>query len=279
MNITERDRKLFLKLNQASWLSTSQLLKCFFQDKSANAVNKRMRKLVNAGYLFCSRNSSMEEYLYRLKTKAKQYLLDHTSMKEGNIVIPKRLPQNLQHFLGINDIRLYFEKSIEKAQGEILLFASDRDLKSIYPQAPLIPDALVRFRYCSNGENQIYNFTIEYDNETENPQYFGSTKVKKYMESINRKQAVFGLTQYKVLVFADNMKRLISLMRHSIKYLSNPGVFQFCLITDLMPSLFITKPVFLDPFDFYEVEHDDGKMRIFEKPFKEGDTLKFHSLL
>ena len=155
--ITKRDEQLFIKLNRAAWLTTSQIGRYFFPDKTANAINKRMRKLAKESYLYPDRKSSTEEYLYRLTSKSKQYLLMHTPLEPENITVPKRLPQNLKHFSRINDLRSYIEMSVKSQSGHMILFSTDREIKSIVPNSLIIPDAIARFKITINGGEKTFN--------------------------------------------------------------------------------------------------------------------------
>src|SRR6185503_4444109 len=99
VRLTERDLKLFQKLNAAAWLSTNQIQRNFFSGKSANAVCKRLRKLSAGSFVAMSRLSSTEEAMYRLSSQGKLALVEHSTLQESEITIPTQLPRKIQHFI------------------------------------------------------------------------------------------------------------------------------------------------------------------------------------
>ena len=245
--ITKRDEQLFIKLNQALWLTTSQIGRHFFPDKAPNAINKRMRKLAKEGYLYPDRRSSTEEYLFRLTTKSKQYLLMYTPLELENITVPKRLPQNLKHFTRINDLRSYIEKSVKDRSGQMMLFSTDREIKRIVPNSIIIPDAIARVKLPTNGGEKTVNLFLEYDNETENASYFAKDKIKKYVQLLEKGNSLFGLKPVKVLVFADRKERINSLLNQSIKIINKPNIFYFSTMGHLDQNDFLAGSNFINP--------------------------------
>jgi hypothetical protein len=245
--ITKRDEQLFIKLNQALWLTTSQIGRYFFPDKAANAINKRMRKLAKEGYLYPDRKSSTEELLYRLTTKSKKYLMMHTHLEPDNITAPKRLPQNLKHFSRINDLRSYIEMSVKNQSGKMVLFSTDREIKHIVPNSIIIPDAIARLKLPTNGGEKTINLLLEYDNETENASYFAKDKIKKYMQLIEQDNSLFGLRPVKVLVFADRKERINSLIKQSIKIINKPNILYFAAMSNLDQNDFLWGSTFINP--------------------------------
>ncbi len=278
VRVTRRDQELFLKINQAQWLSTGQIGRYFFPGKAYNAVNKRMRKLVHSGYLFCSRKSSTEEYLYRLTRRAKQILVEEFALNPEDVTVPRRLPQNLQHFMAINDLRWAFESGVEQETGNMILFAADRDFKRMKPTAPLIPDAIVGFQLRDKGENRRFNLYIEYDNGTENPGYFARTKIRHYTEILQSNDIDSGCNGFRVLIFAVHIRRLISLMKYSVKFLPVSGLFLFAVIPDLQDLQSIFAPMFLDPFNYFIISNENGKTVIRETLVTGNNGLRYYSL-
>src|ERR1044071_8978953 len=110
VEMTERDLKIFQKLNAAGWLTTEQIRNYFFPGKSTNAVSKRLRKLVAAGYLSLTRYNSTAPGLYRLSGRARLMLIEHTELSGNEITIPNQVPRKISHFIAINDLRFCFEQ-------------------------------------------------------------------------------------------------------------------------------------------------------------------------
>src|ERR1041385_1735074 len=187
--LTGRDLKILQKLNAAGWLTTRQIRDYFFPSKSANAVSKRLRKLIEGNYLAMARTSSTKPGLYRLAGQGKLTLLEHTQRGEEVVSIPTHLPRKLKHFTAINDLRFYFEQTIGRA-AQLLYFFSERELGRYYehPQSirdstiallrgyRLIPDALAKLRFVNDGETREVTLAIEYDAGTEHTAFFGRTK-------------------------------------------------------------------------------------------------------
>ena len=266
--LTDRDLEIFQKLSLTKWLSTTQILNWFFPGKSKNAVNKRLRKLVKAHYLYCTRRSSTEDYYFRLTSKGINMLKELADFSLEEMSIPKRLPQNLEHFSAINDLRYYFEKGTEKIKGKIFFFIPEDDLKKLNLSLPVIPDALVRIKVF----DRYLSLALEYDGGTENPGFFAKNKVKGYLKAID----LFSeLKDLRILVFAKDIRRVISLMRQTIKYLPSKARFLFSPLENLDD---IFSSIFLDPFDFFEKAKFGNKIKIVEKPMK-GKEIPSYSLL
>src|SRR5207302_6999702 len=64
---TERDKKLIVKCGLCRWLTTTQIHRLYFPGATVNAVQKRLRKLAEAGYLRTYRETSVL-YLRRVFT-------------------------------------------------------------------------------------------------------------------------------------------------------------------------------------------------------------------
>ena len=51
IRLTERDRRMLVNCAVCRWLATDQLKRLYFPEATLNAVQKRLRKLSEAGYL------------------------------------------------------------------------------------------------------------------------------------------------------------------------------------------------------------------------------------
>lgn len=160
--VMPRDRELFDLLGRARWLSTSQVQRRFFAGRSANAVNKRLRKLVRAGFLRCVRPGMADEQWFRLGPAA-QIEAD----------IPSRLPAHLEHFSGINDVRLWLENMRVRELLPVGEFLAEWELKTVGQGWPVVPDGVV----FTNEQGVLIAF--EMDCSTENPRMLAS-KLRRY---------------------------------------------------------------------------------------------------
>lgn len=246
MRLTGRDIQMLLKVNECQWLSTSQIKRYFFALTTNRAVNKRMKVLVDEGYLCCGRTSSTEDYFFRISQKAKSLLVEH-GLDADSIHVPHRLPVQLKHFAAINDLRWHAEQSIRKHQGVLEFFFADRELKGVLGASPVIPDALLGFKLNREHLVQQHVVALEYDAAAENPQYFGRDKVSKYISAIERRDGVFATPDLRVVVFADSRKRIVQLIRHSIKFLNGRSMFLFGSLEDLEREGDLFAPIFIDP--------------------------------
>src|SRR5689334_19176703 len=107
--ITPRDDQILELLGRARWLTTDQLRAKFFPSKSANAVNKRMRILVDDGLLRSVRPGMTAQCWFRLGSAGVVRLEN----KGSAVAVPRRLPVQLTHFKSTNDVRLSLESEIK----------------------------------------------------------------------------------------------------------------------------------------------------------------------
>lgn len=135
LKITERDLKLFQKLNAAGWLTTRQIRNSFFPGKSTNAVCKRLRKLVAGKYIGMARYNSTACALYRLAGQGKLALIEHFNLDAEEINIPTQVPRKLEHFTKVNDLRFAFEQLRGRFGASLLFFFSEREM-CLYRQNP-----------------------------------------------------------------------------------------------------------------------------------------------
>jgi hypothetical protein len=247
MRLTERDLHILLKVHECYWLSTQQIKRYFFVGATNRAVNKRLRLLADNRFLDCQRISPVDEFYFKLGVTGKVVLESHPTLNHIDIKVPRRFPAQLHHFSMLNDLRWYVEKSVQKKSGQLEFFLVDRELKGFLKDSPVIPDALVSFTLGSNVFNNRYVVAIEYDSGTENPQFFGRDKVRKYYESIQRGLDLFNYQNFKVLVFADYRRRIVQLISHSMKFLDPRLKFLFGSFSDLNDCGNLFSDIFIDP--------------------------------
>jgi hypothetical protein len=191
MRLTKRCTDLLNLLKVAGWLSTNQIHRRFFIDASLDAARKRLRILVNAGYLVAFQQNRMTESVFTLGKEAKRYLEKFGSQE---ICLARKPPKTFAHQAAVNDLRI----AAEISEGVAFFFAY-WELPSLNWNQPIIPDAVF-----STG-NQTY--FAEYDRGFENVGYFAKTKIAAYRNGIG------GFPAFKLLIIADSQSRLDSLAR------------------------------------------------------------------
>ncbi|MCI0550228.1 MAG: replication-relaxation family protein, partial [Anaerolineae bacterium] len=179
MRLTERDLHILKKVYECRWLSTRQIKRYFFPNTTDRAVNKRLRLLVDARYLFCDRSSRTDEYFFRIGTQGHMVLDEVLNAASTEISMPRRLPSQLEHFAKLNDVRFYCEAACQRTGGVFESFWVDQELKGVLGNdSPIIPDALWSFQMPGSDGIRRVLIAFEYAH-TETVRYFGS-KVKRY---------------------------------------------------------------------------------------------------
>lgn len=189
MKLTPRCTELFRLLRGARWLSTGQIHRRFFPHASFDAARKRLRKHVETRHLVAYREHRMAETLFTLGPEAKR-LLEQVSA--ADIRLERKPPKQIEHFAGINDIRI----AAELAESLSYFFAC-WELPAFDWQHPIIPDAVCGF----SGRT----FAIEYDRGMEGVRFFIDTKITLYERGLD------GLPLTAVLVITDGSQRMKNL--------------------------------------------------------------------
>src|SRR5437868_2263092 len=131
MRLTLRDQQILRKLERCKWLTTSQIQRVFFSTSSLDPVRKRLRKLAKAKRLQSYQRHQMAEMLHGIG----------------------RPPKQIEHLVGINDIRLASE-----AEG-VTFFYGHWELPAFGWDYPVVPDAICKM------QGTLY--LMEYDTGTE----------------------------------------------------------------------------------------------------------------
>ena len=246
MRITKRDIRIMQKVNQCRWLSTTQLKRLFFPDTTLRAVNKRLKILVDTKYLFAHQPSPTHEIYFRLGHMGKTYLIENSNFNSATIHLPRKFPAQLKHFSKLNDLRIALEALVLKKQARMNFLYHDRDLKGLIGESAIIPDILTSFSLFEKQCEKKVILAIEYDAGTENPQYFGRDKMKKYLRELENQHPL--INQLSALViFADSQKRVVSLLKSSLKYLDNRLKYLFASIDDLEIQADLDSPIYINP--------------------------------
>ena len=176
-------------LRAARWLTTGQVRRRFFPHATVDAVHKRLRKLTEATYLTMVREHRMTEALFTLGSEGKR-VLERTGADE--IVLERQPPKQLEHFIGINDLRIAAERSTELGY-----FFACWELPALGWSHVIIPDAVFSLARRT--------FAVEFDRGKEGIRYFMRTKLAVYLQGFER----FPLAA--VLVVTDRKARMVSL--------------------------------------------------------------------
>lgn len=184
-------------LLDARWLATSQIARTFFQDKTLNAVNKRMSKLVQAGLLRSLRPGWMAEQYYSLTQRGCRHI-DPTDSSGG--AGTSRFPKQLQHFSWINDLRIWFQaQSLPRIRYD-----------SYWQSQPgrasrgVVPDALVALEVSG----QKHRLAVEVDCGTEN-----ASVVAQKLDRYSRERHTFDAPLKAVFVWAPGARRIYGIAR------------------------------------------------------------------
>ena len=186
---TFADRVMLHRITR--WLTTSQIRRRFFSGASDDAARKRLRKLVEGGYLTVFQANRMSEAAFSLGREGKR-ALERNGGRE--VCLELRPPKQWEHFVGINDVRIAVELS-----GSVSYFFACWELPGIgWPHA-IIPDAVFRL-----GDR---TFALEFDRGSENIRFFVRSKIAAYRRGFD------GLPLAALLVVTDRKARLDDLAR------------------------------------------------------------------
>ena len=216
IRLTKRDMRILRKCMPAKWLTTSQIQQLFFSNATRDVVQKRLRKLGSAGYLLSCRPDRMSEAIHTPGHRAKQVL-----ESEGYPVkLVRKPPVQLDHFIGINDIRI----QVEKGCFPVKSFFAAWELGAVGWTYPVIPDAV--FRIEKEG---ILTFLVEYDRGTESLDIFAK-KLRIYQEDL------YGFTFNSVLIIGDGRQRIKNIGYRLQRRLVPSGMFLGSLMMDIHQS-------------------------------------------
>src|SRR5439155_8914153 len=138
VRLTDRDVRMLVKCGICRWLTTDQLRRLYFPKATLNAVQKRLRKLADEGYLRSYREHPTAEAVHALGPKGKPLVEE----KGIEVTLQAEIPQQLAHVLGVSAIRTALETSAVR----IVWFFSYQKLGSLGWAYPVIPDAVFAIR-------------------------------------------------------------------------------------------------------------------------------------
>src|SRR2546427_413745 len=154
VRLTERDRRMLVKCAVCRWLTTDQIRRAYFPEASLNAVQKRLRKLAEAGYLRSYREHPTAEAIHALGPKGKPLV----EQKGIEVTVGGEVPRQVDHMLGVNEIRI----AIETSGVTVAYFFAYWQLSNLGWAHPVIPDAVFAVR-----TPELRTFLVEYDRSTE----------------------------------------------------------------------------------------------------------------
>lgn len=191
MRLTDRCIDLSRLLVAARWLTTSQIHRRFFGQVSADAARKRLRKLTQAKYLTMVQENKMSEALFRLGPEGKRILEKHGAPQ---ITLDPKRPQQLEHFVGVNDLRVAAELA-----GSLSYFFAYWELPRLGWRNSVIPDAVFSLRGRS--------FAAEFDRGVEGIRSVLRAKVAAYERGLE------GFPLEGILIVADRKTRMESMLK------------------------------------------------------------------
>ena len=178
-------------LAAARWLTTRQVHRRFFAERTMDAARKRLRKLAGDGYLVIVREGRMDQALFTLGREGKRVL---ETASGAAVALERQPPAQREHFFAVNDVRIAAELA-----GSLSYFFAYWELPGIGWRHPLIPDAV----FSMAGRT----FALEFDRGVEGVRFFVRTKVATYRRGLD------GLQLAAVLVVTDREPRLVSLAK------------------------------------------------------------------
>jgi acyl CoA:acetate/3-ketoacid CoA transferase alpha subunit len=191
--VTGRDLELLGKLAVCRWLTTTQIKRLYFPDASLNAVQKRLRKLAEEGFVRSVREHRMAEAVHAVGSKGIP-LLEERGLEADKV---REVPKQIEHLLGVNEIRV----AVETSGADVAWFFAYWQLAGLGWTHPVIPDAVFALRMPMRR-----SFVLEYDRGTETAGKL-LEKLRAYGEGLP------GLGFEAVVVVTENARRLDLLAR------------------------------------------------------------------
>ncbi len=179
LRLRERDLHVLAKCAVCRWLTTSQLHRLYFPHVTLDAVRKSLRRLHEAGYLASHREHRMAEALHGVGRNAKPLL----EAKGLAVELARTPPRQIEHVIGINDMRLQVEMEPER----LAYFFAAWELGGSGWTHTLIPDAVFALKPPTSGV-----FGLEIDCGTE-PIKVLVNKVTSYQRGLPGFPAVRGV--------------------------------------------------------------------------------------
>jgi hypothetical protein len=157
--LTSRDRKILRTVAACQVLNTSQVHQWHFGNVSLNMAQKRLRKLVESGYLDAMETKVCTDNLLVLGKEGQRELQQHGWSVERKY----ELPRDLAHHMGVVDMRIAIERGLEHMPGlQLRYFYAYWQLGRFAWSYSVIPDAIFSVRNAYTAQA-----ALEFDRKTE----------------------------------------------------------------------------------------------------------------
>src|SRR3989442_11849535 len=198
VRLTDRDLRMLIKLAVCRWLATAQIQRLYFPEATLNAVQKRLRKLSDAGYVRSYREHPTSEAVHAVGPKGKPLVEE----KGIEITLTSDVPKQLDHMLGVNEVRI----ALETTGARVAWFFAYWQLGDLRWTYPIIPDAIFAIR----GEAGRRTFLVEYDRSTET--------LEKLLQKLRwYDKGLAGFPFEAVLILTERTRRLDLLSRELLR--------------------------------------------------------------
>src|SRR5438093_9039611 len=154
VRLTERDRRMLVKCAVCRWLTTDQVKRLYFPGATLHAVQNRLRKLSEAGYLRSHQEHATAEAIHTVGPRGKPLVEE----KGIEVAVGGEVPRQVDHMLGVNEIRI----AVETSGMKVVYFFAYWQLSNIGWAHPVIPDAVFGVR-----TPELRAFLVEFDRSTE----------------------------------------------------------------------------------------------------------------
>jgi Replication-relaxation len=193
VRLTDRDRRMLAKCAVCRWLTTDALRRLYFPEATLNAVQKRLRKLAEAGYLWSYREHPTAEAIHALGPEGKPIVEE----KGIEVALQGEVPKQVEHLLGVNEVRI----AVETGSVPVVYFFSAAELRGVGWTHAVIPDAVFAVQ-----ASERRTFFVEYDRSTE-------TLEKLVQKLLWYGRGIDGFPFEAVLVITERTRRLDVLAR------------------------------------------------------------------
>jgi hypothetical protein len=212
-DLQERDLALFEALRKAKVLTVSDIVPLYFP--SVAMARRRLKKLMDSGYLAGYCNALHEETRYVLDRKGQIALFEDLGLDERPRSAPAEYSGPGDHHLmnvrfwsrvvaecelsrGVRLVRYQFEWELDQAHLPTIL--------KYRPDAVLTIEDVERRR----------SFVVEIDTGTEGPQYVAENKIAFFARMHAARMEIAGVVPDGMLIVAKSVKRLAALGRQAV---------------------------------------------------------------
>ncbi len=179
--LTDRDRRILRAVGACQVLGTSQVHRWHFLNVSLNMAQKRLRRLVEAGYLDAVETRVRADNLLVLGKEGQRELQRQGWSVEPKRDLPRDLPRDLAHHMGVVDMRIAIERGLERMpELKLRYFYAYWELGRFAWPHPVIPDAILSVRNAYTAQA-----ALEFDRRTETLGVFAQ-KLLQYRQLLHR---------------------------------------------------------------------------------------------